>query len=253
MLILKILRAPEWAELRAKGETDGAPIDVADGYIHFSTAPQAQETAAKHFAGEDGLMLLGFEAEALGDALKWEVSRGDALFPHLYAPLRLADVAVAWPLPLANGAHVFPEELCGFVDPTRPQFEAFKALDRDHPIEMLNLVRFRETATYPEGHALHGQDISGAEAYATYGRETGPIFAGLGGTIAWRGSFETTLMGPTNEHWDEIFVARYPNAHAFLAMISDPAYQKAVVYRQAAVQTSRLIRTKPSSSGNTFG
>jgi uncharacterized protein (DUF952 family) len=111
MLIYKIFRGPEWAVLRETGETPGAPVDIADGFVHFSTAAQAAETAAKHFAGEDGLMLLAVEADTLGDALKWEPSRGGALFPHLYRALRLDDVAWAQPLPLVNGAHVFPAGL----------------------------------------------------------------------------------------------------------------------------------------------
>lgn len=111
MMIYKIFREAEWADLRAKGETRGAPIDLADGYVHFSTAEQAAETAAKHFAGQDGLMLLGIDAETLGDDLKWEVSRGDQLFPHLYRVLRMADVAWAQPLPLADGIHQFPAGL----------------------------------------------------------------------------------------------------------------------------------------------
>lgn len=109
MLIFKILRAPEWADLQAKGQSPGAPVDIADGFVHFSTAEQAVETAAKHFAGADGLVLLALEADALGDALKWEVSRGGALFPHLYAPLRLRDVLWSKPLPLVDGVHVFPD------------------------------------------------------------------------------------------------------------------------------------------------
>ena len=111
MLIFKIFRTDEWAALRRDGETDGAPIDVADGYVHFSTATQAAETAAKHFAGEDGLFLLALEAEPLGDDLKWEVSRGEQLFPHLYRKLKLSDVAWAQPLPLDNGVHQFPAGL----------------------------------------------------------------------------------------------------------------------------------------------
>ncbi len=111
MRIYKILRAEEWAELQAKGVSQGAPIDVADGYVHFSTADQARETAAKHFAGEDGLILAALDANALGSTLKWEVSRGGAKFPHLYAPLRLADVVWYASLPLVNDAHVFPEDL----------------------------------------------------------------------------------------------------------------------------------------------
>jgi uncharacterized protein (DUF952 family) len=111
MLIYKIFRGPEWADLRARGESLGAPVDLADGYVHFSTAAQAPETAAKHFAGAEGLMLLAVESERLGDALKWEPSRGGALFPHLYRALRLSDVVWAQPLPLVDGAHHFPAGL----------------------------------------------------------------------------------------------------------------------------------------------
>lgn len=143
--------------------------------------------------------------------------------------------------------------MSAYIDPSRAQFDAFKSLDRDHPIEMLNLVRFNAKAAYPEGHPLAAAGLSGADAYKTYGAQSGPIFAALGGEIIWRGGFETTLIGPGDESWDEVFVARYPNAHAFMAMVTDPAYQKAVVHRQAAVATSRLIRTKPSDSGATFG
>ena len=253
MLILKILRAPEWAELRRLGETDGAPVDRADGFIHFSTPAQAQETAAKHFAGEDDLVLLGALTAPLGDALKWEESRGGALFPHLYGELRLADIAFAWPLPLAGGMHVFPEEICGFIDPARAQFDTFKALGRDHPIEMLNLVRLRETADYPASHAFHGLGHSGAQAYAAYGAESGPVLSRVGGEIVWRGDFETMLIGPMTERWDHCFIARYPSAAAFLEMITDDAYRAAVVHRQAAVETSRLIRTRPTDPKGTFG
>ncbi|KNX42637.1 hypothetical protein ROTO_07050 [Roseovarius tolerans] len=111
MLIYKIFRGPEWADLRAKGESAGAPVDLADGYVHFSTADQAPETAAKHFAGEGDLMLLAIETDRLGEALRWEPSRGGALFPHLYRELRLSDVAWAQPLPLVDGVHQFPAGL----------------------------------------------------------------------------------------------------------------------------------------------
>lgn len=111
MHIYKILRAEEWTALQVAGETAGAPIDVADGYVHFSTAEQAAETAAKYFADVDGLILAAMDADALGDALKWEASRGGALFPHLYAPLRLKDVLWHALLPFTNGAHVFPARM----------------------------------------------------------------------------------------------------------------------------------------------
>jgi uncharacterized protein (DUF952 family) len=111
MEIYKILREPEWQALRAAGETQGAPIDVADGYIHFSTAAQARETAAKHFAGEDGLVLAALDTDRMQDALKWEPSRGGALFPHYYGPLRLEHVVWAQPLPLGPEGHRFPENI----------------------------------------------------------------------------------------------------------------------------------------------
>ncbi|MDE4131546.1 DUF1330 domain-containing protein [Phaeobacter sp. QD34_3] len=140
-----------------------------------------------------------------------------------------------------------------YIDPERAQFEAFKALDRDQPIEMLNLVKFRDQAAYPADHALAEAGLTGAQAYANYGRETGPIIARLGASIIWRGNWQTTLIGPADETWDEMFIARYPTAHAFLEMVTDPDYRKAVVHRQAAVATSRLIRTSPAQGGATFG
>lgn len=108
MQIYKILSAAQWADLQAQGTTVGAPIDVSDGFVHFSTATQAAETAAKHFADQHDLRILALDAEALGDALKWEPSRGGDLFPHLYAQLRLEDVAWSQPLPLIDGVHRFP-------------------------------------------------------------------------------------------------------------------------------------------------
>lgn len=109
MLIYKIFRADEQAAFEAAGETLGAPIDIQDGYIHISTVEQVRETVAKHFAGEDELFILAIETETLGDDLKWEVSRGGALFPHLYRKLKLSDVVWTKPLPLGPDGHVFPE------------------------------------------------------------------------------------------------------------------------------------------------
>ena len=91
-LIYKILSRAEWEAAQAAGRFDGSAVDLADGFIHLSGADQAQETAAKWFAGQTDLMLLGVEAEALGEALKWEASRGGALFPHLYRPLLPSEV-----------------------------------------------------------------------------------------------------------------------------------------------------------------
>lgn len=109
MLIYKLLRADEWIALQSRGETDGAPIDVSDGYVHFSTAAQAAATAAKYFAGCEGLMLLALDPAVLGPGLRWEPARGGDLFPHLYGPLRMADLLWAAPLPLIDGQHRFPD------------------------------------------------------------------------------------------------------------------------------------------------
>jgi uncharacterized protein (DUF952 family) len=107
--IYKICPAPLWRAAEQAGVFTGAPVDIADGYIHFSTAAQAAETAAKHFAGQSDLLLVSVDTAKLGDKLKWEPSRGGALFPHLYAPLTLAAVTGVEPLPLGpDGRHVFP-------------------------------------------------------------------------------------------------------------------------------------------------
>lgn len=109
-MIYKIVPAPLWRSAVAAGRFDGAPVDLADGYIHFSTAAQVRETAAKHFKGQDDLLLVAIDADRLGDALRYEVSRGGALFPHLYAPLDTSVAEWAVPLPLgADGAHIFPD------------------------------------------------------------------------------------------------------------------------------------------------
>lgn len=105
MLIYKIFRPAEWAELQAKGATSGAPVDRADGYVHFSTAAQLPVTLAKHFAGENGLTLLACDAGALGHDLRWELSRGGEDFPHLYRDLRLDDVLWTRSVPLTAQGH----------------------------------------------------------------------------------------------------------------------------------------------------
>lgn len=107
MKIYKILTAEQWARLDATGTFAGAPIDLADGYIHASTAEQAQETADKHFAGVEGLMLAALDSENYGDDLVWEVSRGGAKFPHIYnRPLTRAEVVRVSPMPILDGRHV---------------------------------------------------------------------------------------------------------------------------------------------------
>jgi uncharacterized protein (DUF952 family) len=107
--IYKISTAALWREAEQAGVFTGAPIDLADGYIHFSTAEQVRQTAALHFKGQSDLVLAAINAGALGPALRYEPSRGGALFPHLYGTLPMAAVRWAKPLPLGSGGHEFPE------------------------------------------------------------------------------------------------------------------------------------------------
>ena len=107
--IYKICDAALWREAERGGAFSGAPVDLADGYIHFSTATQVAETAARHFAGVDCLVLVAVDGAALGPSLRYEPSRGGALFPHLYGNLPLSAVRWVKPLPLGPGGHVFPE------------------------------------------------------------------------------------------------------------------------------------------------
>lgn len=110
MMIYKILNRSLWSEAQAAGALTGAPVDLKDGYIHFSTATQVRETAAKHFQGQSDLLIVALDSETLGPQLKWEVSRGGALFPHLYARLPVSAAKWVRDLPLGpDGAHVFPE------------------------------------------------------------------------------------------------------------------------------------------------
>lgn len=141
----------------------------------------------------------------------------------------------------------FPKMKMSNIDPLREQFEQFKALPRDQPVMMLNLIRLNAKANYEDG-----REASGEQAYASYGQESGPIFRKVGGEIIWRGRPESILIGPLEEHWDIAFIARYPTAGAFLAMVTDPDYQAVVYHRQAAVQDSRLIRMGEAEDGEGF-
>ena len=106
--IYKICNAASWREAQRAGVFNGAPVDLADGYIHFSTAGQVAETAARHFAGMADLVLVAVDAAALGAALRYEPSRGGAMFPHLYGKLPLSAVRWVKPLPLGPDGHAFP-------------------------------------------------------------------------------------------------------------------------------------------------
>jgi len=114
--VFKLVDRPSWEAAAVSGAFDGSPADERDGFIHLSTAAQVRETAARHFAGQSDLVLVAVAAEGLGDALRWEPSRGGALFPHLYAPLPLGAVLSVAAVGLdATGRHVFPVFLAMFA------------------------------------------------------------------------------------------------------------------------------------------
>ncbi|MFM9936903.1 MAG: DUF1330 domain-containing protein [Novosphingobium sp.] len=129
-----------------------------------------------------------------------------------------------------------------YIDPSRENFDRFKALPRNTPIHMLNLIRFKALATYPEGHELAGKDLTGADAYKEYMRTIQPVLERAGGHIIWAGQFEAMVTGPADWEWDETFVMAYPDAASFMGMVKDPDYAPVVVHRQAAVADSRLVR-----------
>ncbi|MBL4837853.1 MAG: DUF1330 domain-containing protein [Kordiimonadaceae bacterium] len=135
-----------------------------------------------------------------------------------------------------------------YIDPERDQFNAFKELPCDQPVNMLNLVKLRKNVVYADG-----TETTGAEAYSTYSLKSGPFFQRAGGRIIWRGEPQVMLIGPQEEAWDLAFIARYPTASAFLEMITDPDYQVVMKHRQAAVETSRLLRCAELECDADFG
>ena len=136
-----------------------------------------------------------------------------------------------------------------YINPTKESFREFREAPAVGKIHMLNLVKFHELAQYDDG-----RKATGAEAYATYGAESGPIFRALGGQIIWAGRPEVMLIGPGDaEDWDRAFIAEYPDLSAFVSMIRDPDYQRAAIHRTAGVKDSRLIRMAPLEAGAGFG
>lgn len=136
-----------------------------------------------------------------------------------------------------------------YIDPERAAFEAFKALPRDEPVQMLNLIKLFDQAQYPDG-----RQATGLQAYQAYGEVSGPVFQRVGGSILWRGAPQNVLIGPDDELWDIAFIAVYPSAGAFLEMVTDDFYQsEAVPHRRAAVYDSRLIRHAGLPGSDGFG
>ncbi|PZQ64704.1 MAG: DUF1330 domain-containing protein [Phenylobacterium zucineum] len=141
-----------------------------------------------------------------------------------------------------------------YIDPGREAWEVFKGLPRDQPIQMLNLVRLKPRAEYPADHPDHGKDLSGLDAYRAYGRTTAHIFSRLGGRQVWAGRPQVMVTGPAAEAWDIAFIAEYPSADAFIAMVRDPEYRELVAHRTAGVADSRLLRLDPvREPGEGFG
>jgi len=141
-----------------------------------------------------------------------------------------------------------------YIDPDREAWEVFKSLPRDQPIQMLNLVKLKARAEYPDGHPDHGRDLTGLDAYRAYGRTTAHIFARVGGRQVWVGRPQVMVTGPASEAWDIAFIAEYPSADAFIAMVRDPEYRQLVAHRTAGVADSRLLRLDPvRDPGEGFG
>lgn len=130
---------------------------------------------------------------------------------------------------------------------SKETWQAFRSDDRPGAIHMLNLIRLRPTADYPDGRAATGQ-----EAYGEYSRISAPVLHRLGGRIVWRGGFELTMVGPASESWDICFIAEYPSVAAFEEMMRDPVYRDAMAHRQAGVEDSRLVRFSPQPAGMRF-
>ena len=132
--------------------------------------------------------------------------------------------------------------MTGYVDPSRENWQAFKDLPRDRPIHMLNLIKFRDLAEYPEGHPNHSKGLTGREAYAIYYEGFQRVVAQDGAAMVWEAPIECVVTGPADE-WDEAFVMGYPNSAVFMAMVKNEEYVRDVVpHRTAAVADSRLIR-----------
>ncbi|MFM5948613.1 MAG: DUF1330 domain-containing protein [Novosphingobium sp.] len=132
--------------------------------------------------------------------------------------------------------------MTNYVDPSRENWQTFKDLPRDTPIHMLNLIKFREHAEYPEGHPNHGKGLTGREAYAIYLEGFQRVVANDGAAMVWEAHMECVVTGPAGE-WDEAFVMGYPNSGVFMAMVKNEEYIRDVVpHRTAAVADSRLIR-----------
>ncbi|WP_036766897.1 DUF1330 domain-containing protein [Parvularcula oceani] len=138
------------------------------------------------------------------------------------------------------------------IDPTREAFHALAEKEIEGPVQMLNLLRFRDFAAYAEGQAPK-EKMTGAEAYAEYARVSAAFFKKVGGHMAWSGKPVAGVIGPGDERWDAGFIAEYPSKDAFIGMVKDEGYQAIVHHRQAAVEDSRLYCFAKKDGGGVFG
>ncbi len=135
----------------------------------------------------------------------------------------------------------------GYVEPNPRRLQAFLEAGGDaEPIVMINLLRYRERASYPEGFAA--EPCSGREAYQRYGAVAVQRIASVGGRMLWMGQVQTTVIGPDAEQWDDALLIEYPSRKAFLEMVSQPEYQAVVPHRTAALEDSRLIATRTQAN-----
>ena len=142
--------------------------------------------------------------------------------------------------------------MSGHVDPSKEQFAAFAKSGVGGPVQMLNLLRFRDEAAYADGRAPR-PGMSGAEAYRAYAVASAPFFESVGGRMAWSGKPIAGVIGPPGEAWDAGFVAEYPGLDAFVSMVRDEGYQAIVHHRQAAVVDSRLYGFAKTDGSGVFG
>lgn len=138
--------------------------------------------------------------------------------------------------------------MTGHVDLTKDRFVALRDSKRHGSIHLLNLIRLRDRADYPDG-----REATGVEAYRSYGTISEPVLARLGAKIVWEGGFEQMVIGPSEESWDLCFVAEYPSIEVFTEMMRDPLYREAAMHRKAAALDSRLIRLQPLPQARRFG
>lgn len=135
-----------------------------------------------------------------------------------------------------------------YITSDKKAYDAMLELPVDEPLDMLNMIRYKDKAVYEEGSEFAKKGWTGEQAYAEYRRHSSPVASRVGSSVAYVGVPQITVIGPEHEKWDSVFIIRYPNLKSFQALLSDPEYQKHAFHRSAAVADSRLIRLEPASA-----